>query len=207
MAKGIRTKKELDKIAEYQNFGINLKFYDAMRTEFNTGDLIFFSGNHWLSGLIRWKSKSAWSHVGMVIRIEEMDRLFLVESILESGVRLLPMSFLYKNYSGNNRPYDGRVAWARHAILGEDIQLQNKIREFCMDNLTKQYDRKEYFRILWRSLVGMKSLFEDDKYTCSEYVYEAYKYAGVDLPKEKGVFISPGAFWRQEYLNLKAILI
>ena len=207
MASQIKSKRVLEKIHNRKSDESNLHFYEKMRSEFETGDLLFFSGNHWLSSLIRWRSKSAWSHVGMVIKIEELDRLFLVESVIESGVRLLPLSFVFKDYGGNYMPYNGRVAWAKHVDFMDKPETKNALREFCMDNLSKQYDRKEYWRILWRSLMGREKFFEDDKYTCAEFVFEAYKYANVELPKEKGVFISPGAFWRQKDLELKAVLI
>lgn len=207
MAHRFKSKKALDAVSKYIPNQNNLKFYNEQRANFKTGDLLFFSGNHWLSGLIRWRSKSAWSHVGMVVHIEEIDRFFLLESILESGVRMLPLSFVFKNYGGDYKPYDGRVAWAKHELLEKDTIIQKLLKEFCMDNLTKQYDRKEYWRILWRSLVGMDSFFEDDKFTCAEYIYEAFKYSGVTLPKEKGLFISPGSFWRLDELRMKAILI
>ena len=207
MAAQIKSKRVLDKIFEYQSFETNLQFYEAMRDEFRTGDLIFFSGNHWLSGLIRCRSKSAWSHVGMVVRIEELDKVFLVESILEVGVRMLPLSFVFRDYAGDQKPYSGRVAWARHGLISEDFPKQKLLKGFCLDNLSKQYDRKEYWRILWRSYWGKADFFEDDKFTCAEYIYEAFKYANIELPKEKGVFISPGAFWKQKELEMKAILI
>jgi Permuted papain-like amidase enzyme, YaeF/YiiX, C92 family len=207
MARQIRSKRALDKISEYRSAALNFELYDNARVQFVTGDLLFFSGNHWLSGLIRWRSKSAWSHVGMVIKIEELNRLFLVESIIESGVRLLPLSYVFKDYGGDKKPYNGRVAWARHNLLENAADKQSKMREFCLDNLSKQYDRKEYWRILWRSFVGRDKFFEDDKYTCAEFIYEAFKHAKIDLPKEKGVFISPGAFWRQQELEMKAVLI
>jgi Permuted papain-like amidase enzyme, YaeF/YiiX, C92 family len=207
MANQIKSKTALEKIHPRNADENNLHFYEKMRSEFETGDLLFFSGNHWLSSLIRWRSKSAWSHVGMVIKIEELDRLFLVESVIESGVRLLPLSFVFKDYGGDYKSYNGRVAWAKHDKFMAKRETKHALREFCMDNLSKQYDRKEYWRILWRSFMGREKFFEDDKYTCAEFVYEAYKYANVELPKEKGVFISPGAFWRQKDLELKAILI
>ena len=207
MATALRSKRKLDQLFPENAPETNFKFYEENREEFKTGDLLFFSGNHWLSGLIRWRSKSAWSHVGMVLRIDEMNRVFLVESIIENGVRLLPLSFVFKDYGGDNKPYNGRVAWTRHKFLEQNQEYALKLREFCMDNLSKQYDRKEYWRILWRSFIGRKKFFSDDKFTCAEFVLEAFKYAHIELPKERGVFISPGAFWRIKDLEMRRILI
>lgn len=207
MAEALRNKHTLDNRYPPKSIQDNLTLYEAIRPNLKTGDLLFFSGDHWLSGLIRWRSRSAWSHVGMVVRLEEINRVFLVESILETGVRMVPMSFVYKNYGGNNKAYEGRVAWARHETLTQDTYRTRKIKEFCLDHLTVQYDNAEYYRILWRTLVGSKEIFHDDKFTCAEYVLEAYRHAGIELPKERGFFISPGAFWRQEQVKLLEILI
>jgi Permuted papain-like amidase enzyme, YaeF/YiiX, C92 family len=207
MAIRIKTKKTLDRLYIQKELNESLDFYQSARDKFETGDLLFFSGKHWLSSLIRWRSKSSWSHIGMVIHIQELDRYFLVESVLENGVRMLPLSFVFNDYAGNKKPYSGRVAWAKHEAIQQNHTKQQLLKTFCLDNLSKQYDRKEYWRILWRSFVGLKRFFEDDKYTCAEYIYEAYKYADVKLPKEKGFFISPGSFWLPEEVKLQAILI
>jgi hypothetical protein len=41
MARQIKSKRVLDKIYEYQILGTNLRFYEAIRSEFKTGDLLF----------------------------------------------------------------------------------------------------------------------------------------------------------------------
>jgi len=208
MAIPLYNKRKLEKLFHRKDKETNLQNYNKIRSEMKTGDLLFFSGDHWLSSLIRWRSRSAWSHVGVVIRIEEMGRLFLIESVLGFGVRMVPMSNVFEDYIGNKKPYIGRVAWARwHSVICEDEEKLRKIKEFCLDNLTKQYDNWEYFRIAWRTLLGSKELFHDEKFTCSELIWEAYKYAGIELPKERGYFISPGAFWRQNDVEMKAVLI
>lgn len=205
MAISLPNRKILDEMFPQKGFRENLKNYEVNRDSFQTGDLIFFSGNHWLSNLIRIRSKGAWSHVGIVIKIEEINRLFLVESILEVGVRMIPLSFLVKNYDGHKKPYDGRVVWTRYEHLSTEQILS--IKEFALDNLSKQYDKKEYYRILWRTVVGKKKIFHDDKYTCSEYVREAFKHAGIYLKYERGDFISPSAIWSNKEIILKDMII
>lgn len=205
MAISLPTRKVLEEIFPKKGIRENIKNYESLRDNFQTGDLIFFSGNHWLSNLIRIRSKGAWSHVGVVVKIEEINRLFLVESILEVGVRMIPLSFLIKDYDGHKKPYDGRVAWARYENLTAEKALS--IKEFALDNLSKQYDKKEYYRILWRTIVGKEKVFHDDKYTCSEYVRAAFKHAGIYLKYERGDFISPAAIWSNPEVEFKAMLI
>ena len=205
MAISLANRKNLDELFPKKRIREIMRSYETYRDEFQTGDLIFFSGNHWLSKLIRLRSKGAWSHVGIVIKIEEINRLFLVESILEVGVRMIPLSFLVKDYDGHNHYYNGRVAWTRYKNLSAEQALN--IKEFALDNLSKQYDKKEYYRILWRTIAGKEKVFHDDKYTCSEYVREAFKHAGIYLKYERGDFISPAAIWSNKEIELKEMII
>lgn len=207
MALGLYTKRKLEEEFPKLDRITNIQNYNKIRSELKSGDLLFFSGDHWLSSLIRWRSRSAWSHVGLVVIIEEMERVFLIESVLENGVRMVPMSNVFKDYDGMGKPYVGRVAWTRHSEISQSEEKIRKVKEFCLDNLTKQYDNLEYLRILWRTLMGSKEIFRDSKFTCAEFILEAYQYAGVELPKEHGYFISPGVFFRQEEVELKSILI
>ncbi len=205
MALVLANRKKLDEMFPKKGIQEIRRNYEVLRKELQTGDLIFFSGNHWLSELIRIRSKGAWSHVGIVVRIEEIDRVFLVESILEVGVRMIPMSFVIKDYDGKKHSYNGRVGWARIQDLGADKSLI--IKEFALDNLSKQYDKKEYRRILWRTITGKAKVFHDDKYTCSEYIYEAFKHAGIYLKYEHGDFISPSAIWKNKEINMEGMII
>lgn len=207
MADAFYRKSKLEKTYPRRNIEINLQNYEEIRSDLQTGDLLFFSGDHWLSSLIRSRSRSAWSHIGVVIRLEELNRVFLIESVLENGIRMVPMSFVFKDYGGNGKAYGGRVAWGRYRPISESVEIQRKIKEFLLDNLTKQYDRAEYYRILWRSFIGLKEVFDDDKYTCAELVRAAFQYAGLIPPKERGYFISPGAFWRMDEMDTMGILI
>ncbi len=205
MAISLPNRKTLDELFPKERIREINRNYELLRENLQTGDLIFFSGNHWLSNLIRLRSKGAWSHVGIVVRIEEINRVFLVESILEVGVRMIPMSFVVKDYDGRKHAYNGRVGWARYGNLAADKALA--IKEFALDNLSKQYDRKEYRRILWRTITGKAKIFHDTKYTCSEYVYEAFKSAGIYLKYERGDFISPSAIWSNSEIEMKAMII
>ena len=76
MAILLPTWKVLEEIFPKNGIRENIKNYESLRDDFQTGDLIFFSGNHWLSNLIRIRSKGAWIHVGVVIKTEEINRLF-----------------------------------------------------------------------------------------------------------------------------------
>jgi hypothetical protein len=206
MAIDFGSKKALEKSIPILGKRNALANYEQnIRQNVKTGDLFFFSGDHWLSGLIRWRSKSAWSHVGMVIRLDEIDRVFLVESIMEVGVRMIPLSFVIKNYHGTNTPYQGRVAWARHNKMNDESAKQLKI--FILDQLTKQYNEREFVRVAWRSVVGREKLFKDNKFTCSELIYETFKQINLRMNYERGFFISPGSIWRNDEVEMMGNVI
>jgi Permuted papain-like amidase enzyme, YaeF/YiiX, C92 family len=206
MAQDFGSKKILDKtIPKLGKDKARQNYEENIRPHVKSGDLFFFSGDHWLSGLIRWRSKSAWSHVGMVVKLEEIDRVFLVESILEVGVRMIPLSFVVKNYDGKNNPYAGRVAWARHQKVTEDDSKQLKIS--ILEQLSKQYDGREFTRVAWRSLVGREKLFKDHKYTCSELIHHSFREAKLKIEYERGFFISPGSVWRNAAIEMMGLVI
>jgi hypothetical protein len=118
---------------------------------------------------------------------------------------MIPMSFAIKDYEGRNHAYNGRVSWTRYQNLTLDNALS--IKEFALDNLSKQYDRKEYSRIFWRTITGKAKVFHDTKYTCWEYVYEAFKRAGIYLKYERGDFISPLAIWSNQEIEMNGMII
>jgi hypothetical protein len=205
MAENISNRVALDRLYPQLNlYNARLRYENEVRPNLQTGDLIFFSGNHWLSGLIRLKSKSAWSHVGMVLKIEEIDRTFLIESIMENGVRVIPISAILTDYHGDNKPYNGRIGWARHTELTPELKVE--LRVAALDLLTKQYDGKEFFRVAWRTIVGRQKLFPDKKFTCAELIHDCFKTLKIRLEYDKGLFISPGSIWRNKAVEIMGIL-
>ena len=65
-----------------------------------TGDVILFSGNSWISYIVEWFGRSPYSHVGMIIKNPSFINTTLQDGIylLESGFNSIPDSedHLYK---------------------------------------------------------------------------------------------------------------
>ena len=206
MAKDLYNRKQLDELYAQLSVKEGISRYNfVLRNELQTGDLIFLSGNHWFSRLIQWRSKSAWSHVGMVLRVDEIERTFLIESVIDNGVRLIPVSSIFSDYDGDGKSYKGRVLWARHR--GLTIEDEKVLRESSIELLTKQYDGKEFLRIAWRSVTGREKLLTDDKFTCAELVHYCFLKAKIRLNYDRGFFISPGSVWRNEKVEMMGILL
>lgn len=51
--------------------------YDSRRDKIKTGDIVLFSGEGRISTGIKWFTKSRWSHVGMVLNLEQYDSVML----------------------------------------------------------------------------------------------------------------------------------
>lgn len=168
--------------------------YGHVREHLNTGDIVFCSGSYFFSGLIRWFTKSCWSHCGIIYRDDNLGRVFVLESEVLIGVRLAPLSKYLRDYHGKNRPYRGRIIIGR---LNPDAHPEDvkKAISFGMDELTKPYDNFEILRIAIRILFKRGRRSRDKKYICSELVYECYRKADVWFKFHKKS-ISPDDIWK-----------
>ena len=168
--------------------------YENVRDHLQTGDVIFCSGSYFFSGLIRWFTKSVWSHCGIIYRDDNLGRIFVLESETLIGVRLAPLSKYLKDYHGKNRPYKGRIIIGR---LNPDVHPDDlkKAISYGMDVLTMPYDNFEILRIAIRILFKRGRRNRDKKYICSELVYECFRKADVWFKFNKRS-ISPDDIWK-----------
>ena len=168
--------------------------YENVRDHLKTGDVIFCSGSYFFSGLIRWFTKSCWSHCGIIYRDDNLGRIFVLESETLIGVRLAPLSKYLKDYHGKDRPYKGRIIIGR---LNPDVHPDDlkKAISFGMDVLTMPYDNFEILRIAIRILFKRGRRNRDKKYICSELVYECFRKADVWFKFNKRS-ISPDDIWQ-----------
>lgn len=168
--------------------------YEGLRDSLRTGDLVFCSGSYLFSRLIQRFTGSVWSHVGILYKDDNLQRVFILESETMIGVRLAPLSKYLRDYHGRNRPYKGNIVIAR--VLPEvDAPAMNRAISFGMDELTKPYDNFEILRIALRILLRVSRRTRDRKYICSELVFECFRRAGVSF-KLHDSFVSPDDIWQ-----------
>ncbi len=168
--------------------------YANVRDSLRTGDIVFCSGTYFFSNMIRWFTKSCWSHVGMIYRDDNLERVFVLESETLIGVRIAPLSKYLRDYHGKNKPYHGRIVVARVTPGPTENEMKSAI-SFGMDELTKPYDNMEILRIAIRILFRIGRRNRDRKYICSELVYECFRKAGVWFKFQKRS-ISPDDIWK-----------
>lgn len=174
--------------------------YKIIRNDLKTGDLVFCNGNYFFSKLIRKFTKSAWSHVGIIYKDENLNRILVLESEKIYGVRLAPLSKYLKDYHGKNKPYKGKVFLARIVPEIPEEELKKGV-SFGLDELTKPYDNWEIFRIAIRIIFGIGRREKNRNYICSELVQECFKHANYDF-KDNDTKISPDDIWLNEKVHL-----
>ena len=81
-------------------------------TSQKTGYIFFSPGSYTFSGIIQRLTKSAWSHVAIVYKDEELGRVWILEAEPKIGIQLIPLSKYLHNYKGIKRPYKGQVVLA-----------------------------------------------------------------------------------------------
>lgn len=183
--------------------------YAAVRDQIQNGDLLLCSGDYMFSKLIQKATNSCWSHVAFVLKVTDIDRVMVLESIEGKGVRTVALSEYVRNFEGTGYGYKGRIAIARHTDFSSKATADNlkDMSQFAVDRFAYPYDEEEIARITARivaSAIGFRKgeIKRDQEYICSEYVFECYKHIGIDIPYDKRGFVAPADFARAKKVRL-----
>lgn len=172
--------------------------YKDLRPSLRSGDLFFCSGRYLVSKLIQTATDSPWSHVGIIFVIKAIDRVLLLESVEDVGVRLAPLSKYLEDYEDGN-PYKGALAVARcSSVTNESV---TKIACFGTDELTRPYDKEDIGRIVARIALGIGKRVRDRSYICSELVAECFGEAKIKFTGD-GDYVTPEDVWVNESVKL-----
>ncbi|KTC89601.1 YiiX/YebB-like N1pC/P60 family cysteine hydrolase [Fluoribacter dumoffii] len=175
--------------------------YDHVRSSLHTGDLLFASGNSLMSAMIKGATNSVWSHIAFIVRLENIDRIMVMESVETIGVRTVPLSNYVRNYNGRGQGYPGRLLIARYQGFPTD-SFANLSKQ-AVDLLGYPYNTEEILKIAAR--IGMNAFGFDNAspevssthaFICSEYVSICYKSVGITIDYNSQGFIAPADFAR-----------
>ena len=193
MATHIKDQKELKaiQVTPYKNFRPKLK----------SGDLLFTSGRYFVSKAIQHFTNSPWSHVGIILHVKAIDRVLLLESVEDMGVRFAPLSKYVLDYE-HGKPYRGILVVARPS--GVTREIVTKLAQHGTDELTRPYDKDEIVKIFTRIVLGIGKKERDREYICSELVYECFANAGYKFTYDPKGFISPENIWVDKRVKLLA---
>ena len=189
--------------------------YSAARGQIMNGDIALFHGNEPFSKVIQTFTDGPWSHVGFVWRMNDIDRVMLLEAVDHLGVRLIPLS---TKLNGNvaEPKYTGQMVIARHSQFPEGITDPNHplnaqftaMTKYAVDRVGCPYSAGDIANIAVRIMVGFAGvkaaqvLTPTNSYICSEYAYECYRTIGVDIPFNAEKFVSPNDFGRAGPVDL-----
>lgn len=176
-----------------------VKPYAEVRKDIQSGDLIFASGDYLISQAIQKVTDSPWSHVGILFRVDSIDRVLLLESVEDMGVRFAPLSKYLSDYE-DRKPYKGRIVLARCSNVTTDTV--GKLSQFGIDELTQPYDKDEIAKILARVILGRGKKERDREYICSELVYECFARAGKEFAYNPQGFVAPEDIWVDSKLSM-----
>lgn len=158
--------------------------YNQIRNNLKTGDIVLFSGNSWASNFIKFFSGSKWSHIGLVVKIDEYDITLVWESttltdlrdindgIAKKGVQTVPLSSRINTYDGKiavrhlnrqiNDPMKDSLCILRKQLMGKPYeQHETELAKSLLD--FGKFENKE----------DLSSLF------CSELVAESLQCMGI----------------------------
>lgn len=172
--------------------------YQDIRVKLKSGDLLFASGDYLVSKAIQKITDSPWSHVGIIFRLDSIDRMLLLESVEDMGVRFAPLSKYLSDYE-NGKPYKGRIVLGRCKDVDTDIV--GGLAKFGIDELTRPYDKDEVAKIMARVVLGIGKKERDREYICSELVYECFSNAGREFGYDERGFISPENVWLDDKVS------
>ena len=148
------------------------------------GDIIFVKGNSIFSKIIKWVTKSEYTHCAIVV---SDDNLHIAEINYKYNLKINHLH--YKDYVICRYKYD---------LTQEQ---KEKIYNFILNTLNTKYDYIQTIGHLLRKLFGFKIINNPYMYNCSEFCDKFYKSADINLlENDYEGSVTPGELFRSEIL-------
>lgn len=177
--------------------------FDELISTARVGDLVFFSGRRWWSRLIRFRTASRWSHVGIVTDVVHGSRgsvplVLITEAIEGKGVRVVPAD-VWSTWQGSVAIGYVRLCESSRQQIADFARSQ----QGCRYASPRQFVRS--FSLLWSRvavLLGLRDDEDDTRWFCSELAASAIASANkLRLPKAAAK-MSPGDVSEMMCVNL-----
>ena len=186
--------------------------YEQVRPMVQDGDLFLCSAYDPMSRLIRWATRSPWSHIGIAMRMHHIDRVLVLECVAKLGTRAVPLSEFVSRTSGGTHPYPGKILLARHEAIArqQGSGVIKLLSEYALDRLGTPFSNLETAKIGLRVAAGRLNvklpgrLMPDDEFICSEYVARCFAHVGIKVPWDGLGFVAPADFANAEELQAVA---
>jgi hypothetical protein len=172
--------------------------FSELEPEMRTGDLVLFSGRYEESGLIEKLEHSPWSHVGMIVRLPDVEPVLFWESTTltnladelfhdhKKGPKLVNLYERMKQYGRELKPFvPAAFAYRQLDVVRTDGMLDPLMQMFVQDHgLPNPSEWKMIFEVIEGRLFNIPSRL--DNCFCSELVAESYVKMGL-LPADHAV--------------------
>lgn len=159
--------------------------YEDIRSKLKTGDLILFSGKSAIGRFIRLYSNSKWSHLGMVVKVDDIDMVLLWESTsinnvpdaidrkIKRGVQTTSLSERLENFEG-----EVAVRFLQGDLAPEAKKALKDLRDLWKDRPYEQSKLQLVNSLM--DMIGTDANVEDfSSIFCSELVAEGLQVLGV----------------------------
>jgi hypothetical protein len=177
----------------------------ALAGRVRDGDILLCSANDPFSLLIRWATKSPWSHVALAYRWRDTHKIMAFEAVQQLGVRTIPLDRFISETSTGKRPYPGKIILARHADYADKGgapggAAMQRLAEFAVEKFGDRFAPMEILKIALRIIVGRtgrkmpKSLGPKDEFICSEFAAKCFEAVGIEIEWDGRGFIAPADF-------------
>lgn len=162
--------------------------YNELRPALDTGDLVLFGGKSPLCRRIQRLTRSRWSHVGMLVRVEVLDAVLLWEANAGAdmtdldtghqagGVRLISFSDWIRRY--------GEEIVVRRLVVERTPAMLSALAAFRTEMRGRPYEerRGELVRSVYDGPFGTNQKEDLSSVFCSELVAATYQRMGL-LPR------------------------
>lgn len=160
--------------------------FDKLAPEMKTGDLMLFNGQYKGSKVIEICELSEWSHVGMIVRLDDIDEPLIWEATSltnlpdviygdqKKGVKMVSLRDRMAHYGDDLEKYKN----ANFAYRKMDVERTPELNQQVLE-LNKQYHGIEdpsFWQMVWDVILGriFRKSVPLDKFFCSEFVAEMY---------------------------------
>lgn len=160
--------------------------FDKLVPEMKTGDLMLFNGQYKGSKIIEICEFSQWSHVGMIVKLDDIDEPLIWEATSLTnipdviygdqirGVKMVSLRDRMAHYGDDLEKYQD----ANFAYRKMDVERTPELNQQVLE-LNKQYHGIEdpsFWQMVWDVILGrvFRKSVPLDKFFCSEFVAEMY---------------------------------
>jgi hypothetical protein len=196
---------------------VQVSDYHDMRGKIKNGDILICSGTGFFSAMIQRATDSVWSHVGIILRLDEIERVMLLESVEPIGVRTIRLSKYLNGYDDKQKkPYKGGFVIIRHKEFDNRVDkvALKEMARFAVEKLGHPYDKDEIAKIAARIMSAKipftpkqkRKIRRDNEYICSEYAARCYESIGIEVQWNKRGFIAPSDFAADPNFELFGVL-